>query len=254
MLVRNYREEDDLERVLSLYDSNPRSFPVLTRDRDFFKHFTTYPGVEPGGIFISESDGKINGVVIVAINEEEGLREGQITELWVASDLAAKMLSEKAFEYCCDKSADIVSARPLMNDDIGKIFSGWLKIESGVMMVKPLCLTPLIEALVGSRNIIKKSLLGKRLVIVFEEEIIEINAVIETVSVSRLDEIPPHSDILVRISARTFLEIIFGLTNPWAAYLRGRVKIKGIGNVSSVLRFLSSIKIGAPQAALVDGM
>ena len=256
MSVRNYNESADLEKILRLYDVSSRDFPFFVRNRDFFKHFITYPGVQKEGIFVCYRDEEVDGVAIVSIDEESGLKEGKIIELWTVSDLAIEMLIQEAFDYCRNRGVDMVSIRPPVATNIGKLLllNKWLKIDSSIMMIKPLCLTPVLKILVAKEDFAKKSFLKRRLILAFEDEIIEVDTAVNPISVKRLDEMPPTPDVLVRMSAKTFLEIAFGLTNRYVAYLRGEIKISGIKNVPYVLQFFASVKVGVPHAAIVDGM
>src|SRR4030043_104596 len=122
MSVRNYHQEADLDRVLQLYNSSSENLSRFSRDRDVFNHFTNYPGVQPGGIFICESDGEIQGVVIAAILGRKGLTEGSIIELWATNDSTAEMLVQRAFAYCCERGVDMVTIKPPMNKNADRIF------------------------------------------------------------------------------------------------------------------------------------
>jgi len=248
--VRNYRAEDDLEKVLRLYNSVES--PCLVKDGHFFTHLIACPGVEPDGIFICEGDDETYGIVIVAVEEEDGLLRGNIVELYVKTGLAAEKLMQKVVDYGRNRNLDMVTSRMGIDKKISEYFNEWIKIDSGVVMVKPLCCASLLKALIAGGNIDRRSLLNKRLVIAFEKEAVEIDGTVQPISINPLTEILPNSEIVVRIRDGTFLEIVFGLTGPFLAYVRRRVQINRLGDVPDVLRFLASLKVGVPFINTLD--
>lgn len=248
--MRNYHE-DDIKGLIDLYNSSPIKGAYFVRNESFLRHFIRYPGVEDG-ILVAEKDGGIEGIAIVSMGDKKDLNEGKIVELRAKNASTTGLLIQKALQYCRDKGADIVFVRPPIHEDTGKVFDSWIKVDSGVMMLKPLSLLPLLKALLDA-ELVKKNYIGKSLVFILDEELIGVEVAADGVQIGQLNGTFRKSAIVVAMSSKTALEILFGWTSPYTAYLARRLKIRGLGNVLGVLRLLCSLRIKAPwNVALID--
>jgi hypothetical protein len=252
-VVRNYMEVD-VEGIISLYNSNPMKGPSFIRNESFLRYFIGYPGVLEDGIFVAQKDGEIEAIAIVSISDKEDLREGKIIELRAKNASIIDLLLQKVLQYCRDKGADMVSVRPLTQEGTDEIFDGWIKVAPAIMMAKPLSILPILKPLLDT-DLVRKYYAGRGLIFILDEEIIGVEVSSNGVQIGEVDRTLQDSAIEVTMSSKTALEIIFGWTNPYIAYLARKIKIRTRKNAPKVLRLLHSIRIEAPwHVALVDDM
>lgn len=248
--MRNYHE-DDVAGVIGLYDSTPIKGPFLVRNESFFRHFIRHPGVH-NGVFVAEKDGEIEGIAIVPISEKEDLIEAKIIELRARNPLITDLLVQRALQYCHDKRADIVYIRPPIYEGVDKIFERWIKVDSGIMMAKALSVLPILKPLLDT-DLVRKQYAGKSLLFVFDEEIIRVEVSSNAINAAVIDKVPQNPHIVVRMSSKTFLEIVFGRANPLIAYLARKIEVRGLKNTLGILKLLHSIRTRASwNVALVD--
>ena len=81
-----------------------------------------------------------------------------------------------------------------------------------------------------------------------DDEMIEVKITEAEVSIIERDKSWEDSDstILIRVSSKTLLQMIFGLANPYIALLAGRVKIRGMKNILRVMKMLQTIRVRQP--------
>lgn len=249
-MIRNYSEEDDLEGILNLYNSMNIFF---SREMKFFRHFINFPGVQKDGIFVALRNGVVDGIAIISIAEKEDIIEGKIIELLAKSILSMDMLIQRAVEYCCNKGADIIFLRSMMDSGmIDPVLNGWIKDDTGVIMAKPLSILPILQILLDI-DLVKRFYTGKSILFVFGDETIEVRVTHESLYVSHSIAEITNSAVSVTMDPKTFLEIIFGLINPSVAYLTGKIRIRGVKNVFKILKLLNYLKTDAHNnIALVD--
>ena len=250
IMLREYNENDDLEGILNLYKSTNTFF---SRDLEFFRHFTNFPGVHKEGIFVALRNGVVDGIAIVSVDEKEDVIEGKIIELLAKSILSMDVLIQRAVEYCCNKGADIIFLRPMMDSGMmDQVLNGWIKDDAGVIMAKPLSILPILQILLDV-DLVKRFYTGKSILFVFSDETIEVKVTHESLCISHPIEEITNSDILVKMDPKTFLEIIFGLINPYIAYLTGKIRIRGVKNIFKILKMLNCLKINVWHSiAFVD--
>lgn len=253
MVVRHYIENNDLGKVLLLYRSNVTGF---TRDVALIKHFINHPGVEADGVFVAENDDEILGFAIVAIEDDDELRQARIMELQAKNASVIEVLLDRIYRYCCSKAADLILVRPAMGKKMKKTVKKWAKFESSIMMVKPLSLIDILRALITSNHRIRERLLtGRKFLFVFQDEIVKIDGSQGSVSIENSVDAPTDPNmIIVQMSSTTFMQVVFGIRNPYAAYLFGDIRIGNPKDALMVLALLSRIRVAPPQAALVDGV
>lgn len=248
--IRNYSEEDDLEGILNLYSSTNTFF---TRNMEFFRHFTNFPGVQKDGIFVALINGVVDGIAIISIAEKEDIIEGKIIELLAKNILSMDMLIKRAVEYCCNRRVDIIFLRPTMDSGMmDRVLNGWIKDDAGVIMAKPLSILPILQILLDT-DLVKRFYTGKSILFVFGDETIEMRITQGSLYISHSVAEITKSDILVTMEPKTFLEIIFGSISPSVAYLTGKIRIRGIKNVFKILKLLKYLKANTcNNIALVD--
>ena len=252
VVVRTYRE-DDLEGIINAYTSTPMKGPFFERNESFLIHFMRYPGVEDG-IFIAQRNREIEGIAIVSISDKEDLREGKIIELWSRSASTLDLLVQKALQYCSSKGVDRVQVKPPVLEGINRIFDDWIKMYHPNVMAKPLSVLPILKALLDT-DLVKSHYMKKSFVFILDEEIIRVQVTANGVLTTKLDRVQQNSDVLVEMSSKIFLEIFFGWTNPYMAFVARRIRIQGLQNVHMILKLLNSVRITVPwNVAIVDDM
>lgn len=252
LVIRNYRQED-LSDVIKLYSSSQIKSPFFLRDKDYFDYFASYPGVKEESIFIAASEHRIEGVAVLAIIHK-GYTVGRIIELWASEAIVENALLQKAVEYCRNNNVDAVEVKVPTFLDSGETFAGWHRIDRReVMMAKPLSPLPLLQALFDTaaiRNIGN----GKGFILMCDDETIEVKINKTEVKIVERDKSWWDSDsIVVKVSSKTLLEIIFSTANWYMAFLGGRIKIRGIKNIPRVMKLFRGIRINEPwTVSIVD--
>lgn len=249
LIVRTYRQED-LPYLIGLYNHTLVGSPHFIRNENFLRYFMHYPGVDEDSIFVVSVNDEITGFAILSITTEEGgLRQGDIIELQAKDVSSMHSLIQATLNYCNGKDVDtIVVVPPLL--PVAKVaLKDWLKLETGVMMVKTLPLSSLLQALFFNEEMrarIRNSYGGKKIVFHIGEEIVE---------VGDIDSEPEEAAILVIMSPQTFLKIIFGKVNPYVAYLTRRIRVRGVRNTFPILKLLCAMKLPTPlYVSLADRM
>ncbi len=252
LVIRSYRPED-LPGIVELYESTPPKAPFFLRNREYFDYFISFPSVRDDSIFIATGEKGIEGIAIIAI-VQKGYTVGRIIELWASEVIVEDALVQKAIEYCCDNGIDAVEINSPTFLDTGNTFKSWVRTNpEGVLMVKLLSLVPLLQALFDTTTL-KKIGAGKGFLFECEDEIVEVKIGENEVSVGEGDKSQQDLDnILIRVSSKSLLRIVFGLTNPYIAFLTRRINIQGAKNIFRVMRMLRAIRVGQPwTVAIVD--
>lgn len=250
--IRNYCP-DDCPNVIKLYSSACVDGPYFFRDGQYFNYFLSYPGVRGDSVFVAESKHGIEGIAVIAINQDERYTTAKIIELWASKAGVGSALVQKAEEYCCDKDVDRLEISPPVLLDSSKTFNGWQKIsQRAVFMAKPLSLIHLLGALFDTVAL-RRIGPGKGFLFMCDDETIRVEMSGTRVNIegnkSRLD----CNDIMVRVSPQTLLKLIFGATDPYLALLTNRINIRPLKNISRALKMLRAIRISQPWSlAIVD--
>jgi len=252
LVIRNYKLED-LPDVVKLYSSSQVKSPFFLRDKDYFDYCTSYPSVKEDSIFIAASEHRIEGVAVLAIIHK-GYTVGRIIDLWASEATAENALLQKAVEYCRDNNIDAVEVKAPAFLDSSKTFVDWQRIDQReVMMVKPLSFAPLLQALIDA-TALRKIGIRKGFLFVCDDEAIEVK--ISKTGVNIVEGGKSWRDwdgILVKVSLKSLLEVVFGSTNPYIALLTRRIRIRGIKNILRVMKMLRVIRINQPwTVAIVD--
>ena len=245
LVIRNYKPEDLLD-VVKLYSSSQVKSPFFLRDKDYFDYFTSYPGVKEDSIFIAASERGVEGVAIIAV-VQESYTLGKIIELWANEVASGDALLQRSVEYCRDNNIDAVEVSPPTFLDWGKTFDGWQRIDRReVMMVKPLSFAPLLQVLFDA-TALRKIGIGKGFLFVCDDEAIEVKISKTGVKIAESDKSWRDSDsIVVKVSSRNLLEMIFSRANRYIALLTGRIKMRGIKNIPRVMKMFRVIRISQP--------
>ncbi len=251
LAIRNYRPEDFVN-VVELYSSTRTESPFFVRDGQYFNYFLSYPGVSQDSVFVAANDG-IEGVAIIAINQDEKYTVGRVIELWTGETAVGKALVQKAVEYCRAKNVDKLEISPPAFLDSSNIFTGWESVnQRETIMTGILSLRPLLEALFDTM-VLGRIGSGRGFLFVCDDETVrvKINGTEANVVVAELPG--GHSDVMVRLSSQTLLQVIFADANPYIALLTGRIKIRPLRDIFRGLRMLRAIRVEeAWTAEIVD--
>ncbi len=252
LTIRNYRPEDYSD-VIKLYDATDAGGPFLARDGQYFNYFLSYPGVRQDSTFVAVSEDGVEGVAIIAINQDRRYTTGKIIELWASEAAIGNALVQKAVEYCDDQSADKLEVCPPAFLDTGNTFAGWQKTsQREVLMAKLLSPKLLLEAIFDDTTMSRIGS-GKEFVFVCENEIIKPETSKIKAETKGGESQPNRSNITVSASPQTWLEIIFNSTSPGTALLTRRIKIRPLKSLCRALKMLLATRISRDWSlAIVD--
>lgn len=254
LIVRNYTEED-ISSIVGLYNSSLVASPHFVRDESYFRHFTRYPGVSPQSIFVAARGDSILGVLIISVSNKDEYKEGKVIEVKAEEDTVVEALLRRAVHYCKNESIDMLSVRLPAKLAQSQALTEWMNIgQEGVTMVRSLDPLPLLQALCHGK--VRDLCRGKGILFVLDDKAIKMKPYQDSLNIAEADkEKVTDRDIIVAMSSKTFLEVVFGLTSPYLAYLTGRIKIQGMRNTFRVLKLLRAIRIDIPwSVALVDDL
>lgn len=242
--MRNYRQED-LPYILELYDHTLTGSFHFNRDKNFSKHFMRYPGVHKDSIFVATVDNEITGLAIISIETREwDLRLANIVEFQAKDASSMRALIQVALKYSIGKNVDAIVMVPPPTLASEQALKGWLKFETGVMMVKALSFSSLLQVLFSAREMeLKKYFAGKRVVFGVGDEFVEVKATPERVEISEIDGEPEGDAITLTMSPQTFLKVVFGGIHFFIACLTGKVKIRGVKNVIPIFNLFRMLKL-----------
>jgi putative sterol carrier protein len=252
--VRNYHEED-ISMLGDLYRSNCGESPYFARSEEFFRHFTRYPGVSPESIFVAVEGESLRGVLIMSVRGREGYNEGKVIELRAKESMAAEALLQRAVDYCENNGIDMLWVRPPTELVRSNVLSEWVNLgETSVTMVKPLSLLSLLQAVWDER--VRNLSLPEDVLFLLDDEAIRVRVCPESLDMAEMDrDNMTDSGIIVTMSSKTFVEVIFGLTSPLWALLTRRIKIRGLRHIFPILKLLQDLKVAEPWTiALVDDL
>jgi putative sterol carrier protein len=252
LIVRNFRE-GDTPGIAELYHSSNLKSPRFLRSENYFKRIISYPGVSSESVFVAVAEEHIKGIIVISLSRRDDHSEGKIIEIWAQEIETARSLLERAELYCEDQDVDTLTVKPPATLANKKIFANWANMgQEGVTLIKLLSLLPLVQAL-GNKQV--KDLVKKDILLLFDEEAVRIRTSQASWEVSQADHcsFDPNS-IVVKMSSKTFLQIVFGLANPYKAYLNGSIEIHGLKNTLKTLKLLRRLSINIPWSlAFVDG-
>ena len=244
VVVRNYRQED-LPYILELYDRTLARSSHFNRDENFLKHFMRYHGVHEDSIFVATVDNEIAGLAIISIERGEwDLRLANIVELEAKDASSMHALIKAALKYSISKDIDAIVMVPPPTLGAEQVLKGWLRFETGVMMVKALSCSSLLQVLFSACEIeLKKHFTGRRVVFRIGDEFVEVKVTPERVEIGEIDREPEGDATTLTMAPQTFLKIIFGGKNLFMAYLTGKVKIGGVRNTIPIFKLLRMLKV-----------
>lgn len=233
-LIRIYNQAD-LEGVIDLYRRSNGLF--FKRDKIYIKYFLSHPDISPDGILILDDKGVIKGISFIGINNVENVFNGSILELMGYNELCSNILLKESIDYCIRKNVDIIYYDFISNyRDVS--LSNWIKLNKGVMMLKPLTVKPLLEKVINE-PFVKNKIKNKTILFMFESETLSINfSTSGDIELTNADR-QLHSKLVIKLDSKIFLEILLGRLNPLVAYLNGDVHINGLKNSVTMLKILS---------------
>ena len=238
--IRKY-EESDLKSVMKLYERMMSKYVHLTLSENFFKYFMEYPGVYEDGILTVERTGEVVGFEIISILSQMNIKVGNIIT-FLANDIhSAELLLESAENYCIAQDVDLIMAAPSPHLATTFDIKEWNRFVPSVLIAKGMTLVPLLEAILSRREDLKRVFGGRTIQLSLEDENIQISIKQDELEVKEIDqETKNHSKLVT--DKKTLLNIIFGQTNPFVAYLRGKLSIRNRKDVLMILRFLRKLK------------
>jgi len=244
MKVRDFREED-LPQVIELYEHASIKNPHFVRNEAFLNYFMTHLSVNKGGVFVTETDGRITGFVIVSVTMEQGgLKQGNIVELQVKDVSSLPALVHAASDYCTQNDVDaIVAVAPLL-PEANAVFKNWVKFDTGVMMAKTLSPAPLLEALLSSERT-RSLYAGEKIAFHIGADLINVEITPTKAHIFQTGRKQDKSVAQVFMSPEVFLKLALGQLNPYTAYINRKLKLKGAKNTFSLLKLLFSMRLHA---------
>jgi hypothetical protein len=250
VIIRDYREEDFSE-ILNFYHAHPLSVPSFSRDGTFLRHCLSFPGLESRGILIAFQGTQVVGIALVVVEENKELIEARIIELRGKSLAVTQPLIQRALQYCRERQADRVWVKAPPEKGIDKALRNWIETGKIRMIAKLQDPVPLLRLLLQENPAIRL-FSGKVLFFDFGNVVAQCRVEADSISTVNLDRVTANPEIVVKMTAKTFLEIAFGVTSPYRALLTGKMGVQGLRFIPCVLKLMSSIKMGAPHCALVD--
>lgn len=238
--IRKYKESD-LESVMKLYERTMSEYAHLPLDEKFIKYFMEYFGVYEDGILTVERTGEVVGFEIISILSQMNIKVGNIIT-FLANDIhSAELLLESAENYCIAQHVDLIIAAPPPHLTTTFDIKEWNRFVPSVLIAKGIALVPLLEAILSRREDLKRVFGGRTVLLSLEDETIQISIRQDELEVKEIDqETKNHSTLIT--DKKTLLNIIFGQTNPFVAYLRGKLSIRNRKDVIMILRFLRKMK------------
>lgn len=238
--IRKY-EESDLESVMKLYERTMSEYAHLPLDEKFIKYFMEYFGVYEDGILTVEKAGEVVGFEIISILSQMNIKVGNIITFLAKDIHSAELLLESAENYCIAQDVDLIMAAPPPHLTATFDIKRWDRFVPSVLIAKGITLVPLLEAILSRRKDLKRVFGGRTILLSLEDETIQISIKQDELEVKEIDqETKNHSKLVT--DKKTLLNIIFGQTNPFVAYLRGKLAIKNRKDVIMILRFLREMK------------
>lgn len=244
LIIRDYRQED-LPRVLELYDYALAQSPHFARYERLLEHLIGYSEAREGRIFVATDNEEITGWAIVSIEVGEwGLRFGNIAELEAKDVSSMNALVQACQAYSTGKNVDaiITVSPPRIPPNI--VLNDWLPFETGVMMGRILSIYSLLQVLLRTHEKeMRKHFAGKRFEFRVDGEFVEIESTAEKVEIGESPHQPKRNSIELTMSPEVLLEVIFGGTNLLMSCFTGKVKVRGIRNIPSALKLLRMLRI-----------
>ena len=238
--IRKYKESD-LKSVTKLYENMMSEYVHLPLDEKFIKYFMEYPGVYEDGILTAERAGEVVGFEIISILSQMNIKVGNILT-FLANDIhSAELLLESAENYCIVQDVDLMMAAPLPHLTATFDIKEWNRFVPSVLIAKGITLVPLLEAILSRRKDLKRVFGSRTVLLSLEDETIQISIKQDELEVKEIDQETKNPSKLVT-DKETLLNIIFGQTNPFVAYLRGKLLIRNRKDVIMILRFLRKMK------------
>jgi hypothetical protein len=248
-VVRNFVHGDEAA-IIKLFNEVYKKYGgFIPRTVDYWRWCCLErPDVEENGIFLvfDRKYGKLEGYAVVGTS-------GNIWEFCCRSspntEVVASVLLEKAIMYLKKVGASHVNINVPCNSFLSRVYEklGFSKASPPKMFVGLLSLREFISALVDY----KKMELTKK----FDEDIAvkvknapswienEFSIKIRDEEIMVLDILLPSPTISAQIEFTTLCLILFGIMHPYRALLSLKVKVNPFWKVSTMMKFLSSIRV-----------
>jgi putative sterol carrier protein len=240
--VREF-EEKDLPQITALYEDVSVRNPHFVRNNAFVIQFMNQFSVSEHKAFVTEKDGRLTGFVMVSVTiEQDGFKQGNILELQVKDSSSLLALVNAASDYCNLNDVDAIIAVAPPVPYTNKVFESWVKFDTGVMMTKTLAPAPLLEVLLSNERI--RSLYAReKIAFHIGTDLVNIEITPTKAHVFQIGKTQNEAGARVFMSHDVFLKLVLGQLNPYAAYVKRKVKVKSAKNTFALLRLLSLIRI-----------
>ena len=239
--IRKY-EESDLKSVTKLYESMMSDYVHISLSENFLEYFMEYHGVYEDGILIVEDSGEVVGFEIISILSQMNIRVGNIITFLARDIHSAELLLESAENYCIAQHVDLMIAAPPPQLATTFDIKRWDRFVPSVLIAKGITLVPLLEAILSRRDDFKRALGSRTILLLLEDETIQISVKQDKLEVKEIDQETRNNSTLVS-DKKTLLNIIFGHTNPFVEYFRGKLSIKNRKDVLMILKLLRKMKL-----------
>jgi hypothetical protein len=238
LVVREFKASD-AQRIQSLFKHTLAENGYFIRDESFIKYSMEFPEVSDDGIFIAEANNQVVGFAVVSFVQEKWGKVGVVLELQCVDSSSFSDLIQTLTKYCASKNADAMAVYPHPSTWVSTVLRGWEKVEHGVMLVKPVSLSPLLQELLLQEKTRKISQ-GKTITFYIDGEAIKItDEKIQTTEVNDLAK----GGVIISLSSKTFVGILLNQLSPLLSWLKGKIKIKGITNIALALKLLNELKL-----------
>jgi hypothetical protein len=241
LVIRNF-EADDIKKILALYERTLCKSNHFIRDETFIRYFMRFPGVNKNSVFVAESNGNIVGFAVLSIVHEKGAKIGLVLELQCENNSSFHDLIQVIHEYCVNQEVDAITLTLPPSINSSSILKGWLKVETGTIMVKPNVLLPLLQAIFSKSELLE--LIGKKKII-FHLGNETLKASFEGVQklTREADGFKCQRSVEIFLSSKTLLKIIFNGRNPLVEWLIGRIKVRSIRNIPFAFKVLRKLRL-----------
>jgi hypothetical protein len=235
-MVRNI-EPEDIQKI-QLFQKQALGDEVhFVLDESFTEYFMQSPGVTKDSIFVAEHNNQVVGFSVLSIVEEKKAKIAFALELQCSDSVSLSALIRAIIRFCSHKNVDaiIVPPPPLLSNSTR--LEGWLRAETGVMMVKSISFSPLLELLLDDKP---ELLEGRTIILQVDGEEIIISPLIRK---EQYHGALTNGETRISMSSITLARIIFNQLSPLSCLLRGRIKVNRISGTRHALKVLNAVRL-----------
>jgi hypothetical protein len=234
--VRNIKPEDTQKIQLLLKRALGNDIHFV-RDVSFTEYFMRFPGVSKDSIFVAETNSEVVGFCVLSVVDEMNAKIAVALELQCLDSQSFSALVRTIMTFCSYKNLDAVIVPPPPPLANLRLLGDWLRVETGVMMVRPVSFSTLIRILLdGKRELFE----GKKIVLEVDREEITINSLIRG---DKSHGTLGKRETRISMSSITLVKIIFDQASPLACLLKRKIKVNGISGARLALEILNTLRL-----------